>query len=233
MDPWWRCISYITWGNSIAMLIYQSVMKWNGLKWLFGRKHWIILVVMYFINNSRVLFFLKVALTYRAILMFMACTWRIIPVSKWLVTSIYKPFRPFGRGTTPLMRLNNYGPVINHLLNGMILQVMKLNLDIFISIYHQILVFFPFWEDEESVFCSSTLIIRSLSLTIGSRSSGAVRSFLELRSMEPIPYLQQIFSLKLSVRTWTNALLKGTSCSISWFSGSVLPGAFLLVKCSK
>ena len=29
-------------------------------------------------------------------------TWRIIPVSKWLVTPIYKPFRPFGRGpTTP------------------------------------------------------------------------------------------------------------------------------------
>ena len=26
-------------------------------------------------------------------------TWRIIPVSKWLVTPIYKPFRPFGRGT--------------------------------------------------------------------------------------------------------------------------------------
>ncbi len=26
----------------------------------------------------------------------------IIPVSKWLVTPIYKPFRPFIRGTTPL-----------------------------------------------------------------------------------------------------------------------------------
>ena len=29
-------------------------------------------------------------------------TWRIIPVSKCLVTPIYKPFRPFGRGTTLL-----------------------------------------------------------------------------------------------------------------------------------
>ena len=29
------------------------------------------------------------------------CTWRIIPVSKWLVTPIYKPFRPFIRGITP------------------------------------------------------------------------------------------------------------------------------------
>ena len=29
-------------------------------------------------------------------------TWRIIPVNKWLVTPIYKPFRPFGRGTTLL-----------------------------------------------------------------------------------------------------------------------------------
>ena len=28
-------------------------------------------------------------------------TWRIIPVSKWLVTPIDMPFRPFGRGTTP------------------------------------------------------------------------------------------------------------------------------------
>ena len=30
-------------------------------------------------------------------------TWRIIPVSKWLVTPIYKPFRPFGRETTLLL----------------------------------------------------------------------------------------------------------------------------------
>ena len=36
-------------------------------------------------------------------------TWRIIPVSKWLVTPIYKPFRPFGRGTTLLRGLTNYG----------------------------------------------------------------------------------------------------------------------------
>ena len=28
-------------------------------------------------------------------------TWRIIPVSKWLVTPIYKPFSLFGRGTNP------------------------------------------------------------------------------------------------------------------------------------
>ena len=32
-------------------------------------------------------------------------TWRIIPVSKWLVTSIYKPFSPFERGTTLLRGL--------------------------------------------------------------------------------------------------------------------------------
>ena len=33
------------------------------------------------------------------------CTaWRIIPVSKRLVTPIYKPFRPFGRGPTTLLR---------------------------------------------------------------------------------------------------------------------------------
>ena len=36
-------------------------------------------------------------------------TWRIIPVSKWLATSIYKPFRQFGRGTTLLRELINHG----------------------------------------------------------------------------------------------------------------------------
>ena len=36
-------------------------------------------------------------------------TWRIIPASKWLVTPIYKPFKPFGRGTTPVMGLTNHG----------------------------------------------------------------------------------------------------------------------------
>ena len=49
-------------------------------------------------------------------------TWRIIPVSKWLVTPIYKPFRPFGRGTLPYLG-DLLTMVINHLLNGMILQV--------------------------------------------------------------------------------------------------------------
>ena len=36
-------------------------------------------------------------------------TWRIIPLSKWLVTTIYKPFRPFVRGTTLLRGLTNHG----------------------------------------------------------------------------------------------------------------------------
>ena len=31
--------------------------------------------------------------------------WRIIPVRKWLVTPIDKPFRPFGKGTTLLRGL--------------------------------------------------------------------------------------------------------------------------------
>ena len=35
--------------------------------------------------------------------------WRIIPVSKWLVTPIYKPFRPFIRGITPFRELTNHG----------------------------------------------------------------------------------------------------------------------------
>ena len=36
-------------------------------------------------------------------------TWRITPVSKWLVTPIYKLFRPFVRGTTPVRGLTNHG----------------------------------------------------------------------------------------------------------------------------
>ena len=36
-------------------------------------------------------------------------TWRIIPFSKWLVTPIYKPFSPFGRGITLLRGLTNHG----------------------------------------------------------------------------------------------------------------------------
>ena len=40
-------------------------------------------------------------------------TWRIIPVSKWLVTPIYKPFRPFIRGIT-LPRGLTITMVINH-----------------------------------------------------------------------------------------------------------------------
>ena len=49
-------------------------------------------------------------------------TWKIIPASKWLVTPIYAPFRPFGRGTTrPLGDLLTM--VIYHLLSGMIVQV--------------------------------------------------------------------------------------------------------------
>ena len=36
-------------------------------------------------------------------------TWRIIPVSKWLITPIYKPFRPFTRGITPVRGLTNHG----------------------------------------------------------------------------------------------------------------------------
>ena len=36
-------------------------------------------------------------------------TWRIIPVSKWFVTSIYKPFRPVIREITPFRGLTNHG----------------------------------------------------------------------------------------------------------------------------
>ena len=54
-------------------------------------------------------------------------TWRIIPVSKWLVTPIYRPFRPFVKGIT-LLRGLTITMVISHLLNGMILQVYVLPL---------------------------------------------------------------------------------------------------------
>ena len=44
---------------------------------------------------------------------------------KWLVTPIYKPFRPFGKGTTRSLA-DLLTMVINHFLNGMILQVLYL-----------------------------------------------------------------------------------------------------------
>ena len=45
-------------------------------------------------------------------------TGRIIPLSKLLVTLIYKPFRPFGRGTIPYL-----GDLLNMVINH--LQVMR------------------------------------------------------------------------------------------------------------
>ena len=36
-------------------------------------------------------------------------SWRLIPVSKWLVTPIYKPFSPFGREITLLRGFTNHG----------------------------------------------------------------------------------------------------------------------------
>ena len=36
-------------------------------------------------------------------------TWRIIPVSKWSVTPIHKPFSRFGRGITLHRELTNHG----------------------------------------------------------------------------------------------------------------------------
>ena len=35
--------------------------------------------------------------------------WRIIPVSKWLVTPMYKPFSPFGKGITSARGRINHG----------------------------------------------------------------------------------------------------------------------------
>ena len=50
-------------------------------------------------------------------------TWRIIPVSKWLV-DLQAMERPFGRGPTTLLKGRKLTMVINHLLHpGMILQV--------------------------------------------------------------------------------------------------------------
>ena len=48
--------------------------------------------------------------------------WRIIPVSKWLVSPIYKPFKPLITIDQPYLG-DLLTMVINHLLNEMILQV--------------------------------------------------------------------------------------------------------------
>ena len=65
-------------------------------------------------------------------------TWRIIPVSKWLVTPIYKPFRPFISGIPHLGDLLTM--VINHLLTGMILPVCEC-----IFTYFQVIYLHP-WD---------------------------------------------------------------------------------------
>ena len=48
-------------------------------------------------------------------------TWRIIPVSKWLVNPIYKPWNAHLEGEQPYLG-DLLTMVINHLLTGMILQ---------------------------------------------------------------------------------------------------------------
>ena len=56
-------------------------------------------------------------------------TWRIIPVSNWLVTPIYKPWKAHLEGEYPYLG-DLLTMVINHLLNGMILQaVCKTNMN--------------------------------------------------------------------------------------------------------
>ena len=76
---------------------------------------------------------------------------------KWLVSPIYKPFSPFGRGITHLGDLLTM--VINHLLNGMILQVSNLT-DIFSRRQHQQWMKYQQWMI--SVQPPLTLNIRSL-----------------------------------------------------------------------
>ena len=49
-------------------------------------------------------------------------TWRIIPVSKWLVTPMYKPWKGHLEGEQPQLG-DLQTMVINHLPTGMILQV--------------------------------------------------------------------------------------------------------------
>ncbi len=57
---------------------------------------------------------------------FIMATWRIIPVSKWLVTPVYKPRKGHLEGVPQPYLGDLLTMVINHLLNGMILQVVNL-----------------------------------------------------------------------------------------------------------
>ena len=68
------------------------------------------------------------------------------------------PFRPFGRGTTPLRRLTNHG--YYHLLNGMILQVPKLGRDVswFFSKEKRAMVYVLGWNSIEPKGISTTHI---------------------------------------------------------------------------
>ena len=52
---------------------------------------------------------------------FLGSTWRIIPVSKWLITTMYRPFKPFGRGPTPqVLGTYDHHGYFPRILSGMI-----------------------------------------------------------------------------------------------------------------
>ena len=57
-------------------------------------------------NQQRVYFRYHININFRKV------TWRIIPVSKWLVTPIYKPLRPCGRGPTTPVTPHGYYPFV-------------------------------------------------------------------------------------------------------------------------
>ena len=84
--------------------------QWNLLLWKLT-----LLPEIWWLVQMKFPFFFKVPFFWRTFVHFRGCTWRIIPVSKWLVTTIYKPWkRPFKRGTTPFRGLTVLTMVINH-----------------------------------------------------------------------------------------------------------------------
>ena len=117
--PWWEDMSMVVWspprpwpawlGPLVATRLWWTTRRSAGTAWPL----WVLRMPRGFPS--------KESLDHGS------PTWRAIPVSKYLVTTIYKPFRPFTIRPTLLRDLLTM--FINHLLTGMIFQVGSWNIE--------------------------------------------------------------------------------------------------------
>ena len=95
-------------------------------------------------------------------------TWRIIPLSKWLVTPTYMPWMAIWRMNNPILRGQKLTIIINHLWTGMILQVVGIH----VPFSHRD-IFFVFDRVAESICSWDSLQSHHLSRQIAWTTCGA------------------------------------------------------------